>query len=855
MPPENPSEDRWPRNVLPPLPIDAVLAPLVESLKTHSTVVLQAPAGAGKTSRVPLALLDSPLDIRGQIVLLQPRRLAARAAAARLADERGCRLGAEIGYQVRFDRQATSATRVLAVTDGIFVRMLEDDPLLESIGAVIFDEFHERSLNTDLALALVRKVQTEVRPELRIVVMSATLAAEPVARYLGECPIVRSEGRLFPVAVEYLRYPLQTALPPAVAAAISQALDASPGDVLAFLPGVGEIRQTARALEGLAEAGNLDIRQLYGDLPLAEQQAVLLPGQRRKVVLSTNVAETSLTIEGVTAVVDSGLARVQRVDPGLGLNRLEIERISRASAEQRAGRAGRTAPGVCFRLWTEREQHALAEHDTPEILRVDLAAAVLELLCWGENDPAAFGWYEPPPAQAVEQAMALLRRLGALKERRMTPLGRQMARLPVHPRIARMLVEGHRHGQLARVALAAALLSERDPFRRSRDEPCRHVSDSDVLDRLGALEAFERSGRRDGAAGRLDSAPARFILKARDQFRRLAEQECGRAGSVKIDPDEAVGRSLLAGFSDRIARRREPGSQRAVMLGGRGVRLAKSSAVTQAELFVCVEIEEVGGSEAWVRQASAVERSWLDAEQLSVGVDVEFDPLRERVVALRRTRLEDLVLSEAPTSLPPGHDASELLAREAAARLDRSLRLDEAADRLLARIRCLREWLPELELPDFGTEPLRAILPSLCIGRQSFDELRKAPAVDAIKAMLTPVQLQALNREAPERLEVPSGSFLPLVYEPGKPPVLAVRIQEVFGWRQTPRIARGRAAVLLHLLAPNMRPQQITGDLESFWRNGYPEVRKELKRRYPKHAWPEDPWTATATRRTVQRGK
>jgi len=855
MPPESPIENRWSRNTLPPLPIDAVLAPLVESLKTHPCVVLQAPAGAGKTSRVPLAMLDPSLAIAGQIVLLQPRRLAARAAAARLADERGCPLGGEIGYQVRFDRQATQATRVLAVTDGIFVRMLQDDPFLESIGAVIFDEFHERSLNTDLALAMVRKVQAEVRPELKIVVMSATLAAEPIARYLGNCPIIRSEGRLYPVSVEYLRFPLHGPLPQATAQAIEQALEASSGDVLAFLPGVGEIRQTAHALEGLAEASNLEIRQLYGDLPLADQQAVLLPGKRRKIVLSTNVAETSLTIEGVTAVVDSGLARLQRVDPNLGLNRLETARISRASAEQRTGRAGRTAPGVCFRLWTEREQHGLAEHEAPEIRRVDLAGPVLELLCWGENDPAAFGWYEPPPEQAVEQALALLHRLGAVKGRSITALGRQMARLPVHPRIARLLVEGRRYGQLARVALDAALLSERDPFRRSREEPSRHISDSDVLDRLTALEAFERSGRRDSEAGRLESGPARFILKARDQFRRLAEQEAGRGGSAKIDADETVGRSLLAAFSDRLARRREPGGQRAVMVGGRGVRLAKSSAVTQAELFVCVDLQEVGGAEALVRQASAVERIWLDEEQLTATIDVEFDPGRERVVALRRTRLEDLVLNEAPTSLPPGYDSSELLAREAAARLDRSLRLDEAADKLLARIRCLREWLPELELPDFGEEPLRAILPTLCIGRQSFDELRKAPVVDAIKVMLTPFQMQALDREAPERLEVPSGSFLPLGYEPGKPPVLAVRIQEVFGWRETPRIARGRVAVLLHLLGPNLRPQQITGDLESFWRNGYPVVRKELKRRYPKHAWPEDPWTAAATRRTTQRGK
>ncbi|HXT58434.1 MAG TPA: ATP-dependent helicase HrpB [Pirellulales bacterium] len=855
MPEPKPIENGPRSRPLPPLPIDVVLAPLVEALSTNACAVLQAPAGAGKTSRVPLAMLDASLAGAGQIVLLQPRRLAARAAAARLAAERGCRLGSEIGYQVRFDRQASAATRVLAVTDGIFVRMLQDDPLLESIGAVIFDEFHERSLNTDLALAMVRRVQTEVRPELKIVVMSATLQAEPIARYLGGCPVVRSEGRLFPVAVEYLRYASQGPLPQAAAQAVERALTDSSGDILAFLPGVAEIRKTADLLAGLAATADLEIRQLYGDLPLDEQQAVLQPAARRKVVLSTNVAETSLTIEGITAVVDSGLARVLRLDPALGLNRLETVRISRASADQRAGRAGRTAPGLCLRLWTERDQRGLAEHETPEILRVDLSGPVLELLGWGERDLAGFGWYEPPPPQAIEQALALLRRLGAIDQRGITDLGRQMARLPVHPRIGRLLLEGRRTGRLSRLALAGALLSERNPFRQARDEPCSHASDSDILDRLSALEAFERSGRRESEVGRLESGAGRFILRARDQLRRIVEQEAPQEKHAETDPDEAVGRALLAAFPDRLARRREPGGDRAIMIGGRGVRLAKQSAVTQAELFVCVDLEEIGKPEALVRQASAVERSWLEAGRLATTIDVEFDAVRERVVAIRRTRVEDLVLDEAITGLPAGYDASELLAHEAAARLDRSLRLDESAEAFLARVRCLRQWIPELDLPDFGDDPLRTILPTLCIGRQSFDELRRAPALAAVKAMLTLLQLQALDREAPERLQVPSGSLLPLRYEAGQPPVLAVRIQELFGWRETPRIARGRVAVLLHLLGPNMRPQQVTGDLDSFWRNAYPLVRKELKRRYPKHAWPEDPWTAVATRGAARRGK
>ncbi|HVX62231.1 MAG TPA: ATP-dependent helicase HrpB [Pirellulales bacterium] len=835
-----------PQRDLPPLPIDDVLPKLVAALDQRSAVVLQAPAGAGKTTRAPLAILDAGLAGAGQIVLLQPRRLAARAAAARLAEECNSRLGEEVGYHVRFDRKASAATRILAVTDGIFVRMLADDPFLESIGAVLFDEFHERSLNTDLALAMVRRVQAEVRPELKIVVMSATLAAEPIANYLDDCPIVRSEGRLYPVCVHYQRHDVRSDVPIAVAQAVKHALEETGGDVLAFLPGVGEIRRTAQELEPLAAALPLDVRQLYGDLPLEEQQAVLMPGKRRKVVLSTNVAETSLTIEGVTGVVDSGLARVMRSDPALGLNRLETVRISRASADQRAGRAGRTAPGVCFRLWTEREQQALRDHESSEIERVDLAGPALELLCWGETDLLNFGWYEPPPPQAIEQALTLLRRLGAVDNRGVTSLGKQMGRLPVHPRIARMLLEGSRHGQLSRLALAAALLSERDPFRRPRDVPCHHVSDSDVLDRVAALEAFERCGRRDSELGRIESGAARFLLRARDQLQRLVEPDKSGRQPERVSADEAVSRSILAAFPDRLARRREASGPRALMIGGRGVRLARQSAVAKAPLFVCVDLEEIGKSEALVRQASAVERDWLPEDRLTVSVDVEFDPGRERIIAWRRTRWEDLVLEETITNVPADFDASEILAREAALRFDRSLRLDESAGEFLARVQCLRQWMPELDLPDFGEDPLRAILPTLCIGRQSFEELRRAPVLAAIKTMLTPQQLQSVEREAPERLRVPSGKQLPLRYEPGQPPVLAARIQELFGWRETPRIAGGRVAVLLHLLGPNMRPQQITGDLDSFWRNGYPVVRKELRRRYPKHAWPEDPFSASA---------
>jgi len=830
---------------LPPLPIDAVLAELLSSLAAQPAVVLQAPAGAGKTTRVPPAILDAGLAAFGQVVVLQPRRLAARAAAARIAAERGGRLGDEIGYQVRFERQAGRPTRILAVTDGVFVRMLADDPFLEDIGVVVFDEFHERSVHTDLALAMARRVQLEVRPELKIVVMSATLAPEPIAAWLGDCPIVRSQGRTFPVEVRYLPHSPQGPIAPLVARGVETLLGETGGHVLAFLPGVAEIRQAERELLRGGRIDDADLMPLYADLPLDEQQAVLEPGRRRKIVLATNVAETSLTIEGVTAVVDSGLARVLRSDAALGIDRLETTRISRASADQRCGRAGRTSPGICLRLWSEREQAGLRDFESPEIARVDLAGPVLELLCWGETDLEHFGWYEVPPASSIEQSLRLLRRLGACGQSGATELGRRMSRLPVHPRLARALIEGHARGQGPRVALACALLSDRDPFRGGRHDESRHTSPSDILDRVAALEAFDRSGTRHSDVGQLDAAAASAVLRSRKQLVRLLSDMPARAVSRGEPADEVVLRSLFAAFADRLARRREPHSPRAVMLGGRGVRLSRASAVRDAPLFVCVSLSETGKSESLVPLASAVERDWLPAESVHVSVDVEFDRSRERVVAVRRTRLDDLVLDEAMTSLPGDVDPAPLLAAAAAEQLERTLSLDEEASSFVARIRFLRQWMPELDLPDLGDNPLRRLLPWLAMGRQSFEELRRAPVVPALEAMLTGPQLAALQREAPERLRVPSGRMVPLRYEPGQPPILAVKIQEMFGLHDTPRVAGGRVPVLLHLLAPNMRPQQVTADLASFWKNAYPIVRKELKRRYSKHAWPEDPLAAS----------
>jgi ATP-dependent helicase HrpB len=830
-----------------PLPIDPVLPEVVAELRRQSNLVLRAPTGAGKTTRVPPALLDAGLADGGRIIMLEPRRLAARAAARRMADERDGRLGDEIGYQVRFDRQCGPNTRILVVTPGILIRLLHDDPFLESTRVVIFDEFHERGLDSDLALGMVRLVQQTVRPELRIVVMSATLAVESVSGYLGDCPIIVSEGRSYPVEIIHEARPERQPWPLAVAQAVERTLERTPGDLLVFLSGLQEIRQTSRHLEPLAAERDLAVLPLHGELPAEQQDAALMPQTRRKVVLATNVAETSVTVEGVTGVVDSGLARMLVFDPRIGLDRLQLTPISRASAEQRAGRAGRTQPGICVRLWSAGAHRSRPEQTEPEIRRVDLAGAVLQLLCLGETDVLRFPWLEPPREAVVAQALALLRRLGAVGENGVTELGRAMARLPVHPRLARLLIEGQRFGQPRRVALAAALLAERDPFARSLDEPFaagpRHATTSDVLDRLEALEEFERSGRTVTARGSLHRAAAHFVLRARDQLLRSLRSPRQRHTHSK---DEVVLRSLLTAFPDRVARRREAGSRRGVMVGGRGVRLAPSSGVLDAEFFLCIDVD-AGQTETLVRQASAIDRDWLPAEHMSTAIEVAFDSQTERVAAKRRVRFADLVIEETEAPLPDGEATSGVLAAAAAEHLERVIPPDDTPAGLYrTRVRCLREWIPELQLPPLDDAELREVLLWLCNSCRSFADLRKADWLQALQNRLNHIQRQAVEREAPERLLVPSGSRIALRYELGRPPILGVRIQELFGWTHTPRLGSGRVPVLLHLLAPNYRPQQVTDDLASFWANTYPQVRKDLRARYPKHAWPEDPWTATA---------
>ena len=862
------------------LPIDVVLPDLVAALKTANCVVLRAPAGAGKTTRVPPALLMAGLagsktarKTNGQIVMLEPRRIAARTAARRMAFECGERVGQSVGYRVRFEESVSRDTRILVVTEGVLLRRLQDDPFLEDIEIVVFDEFHERRLDSDLALAMVRRVQQTVRPELRIVVMSATLDPTAIAKYLGDCPIVESEGRLHPVRIDYLRPGDLRAgerqhMTDLATRGIETVLQQTTGDVLVFLPGVGEIMKTRTELEPLSRRHNLEVLPLFGDMTPEEQDRVLSPCDRRKIVLSTNVAETSVTIEGVTAVVDTGLARQMNFDADVGLDRLELTPISKASTDQRAGRAGRTQPGVCLRLWEESAQRRRPDFDAAELHRVDLSSAVLRLFAWGETDIAAFPWFESPPPESIDHAVKLLRLLGAIDEAGITSLGQMIVQLPVAPRIGRLLVEAFRLGQPDRAALMAAMLSERDPFLRgpSADRAYRgagnqsggirttsiHRSRSDVLDRLHAVEDFLSTGQTNSPCGEINRNAVRTLTQVAKQLGSSLHGECDRqfaraasASSMSEDAsDEVLLRALVAGFPDRVARRRDVTSDKGLMVGGRGVKLGPKSAVQKSPLFLCVDIDGAG-IEATVRQASEVHREWLPQAQVRSGEELFFHPTQKQVVARRRVAFADLILEESPTAITDREAAAEVLFDAAKGQLESVIPSDDDAfSNFLARVRCLKQWMPDLPLPAFDESTMLEVLHELCHGRRSFADLKSAPWLSTLQSKMDYALVQTIEREAPERITVPTGSRMRLTYEEGRPPVLAVRIQEIFGMKVTPRIAGGRVPVLLHLLAPNMRPQQVTDDLASFWANMYEDVRKELKRRYPKHSWPEDPLTA-----------
>jgi ATP-dependent helicase HrpB len=838
------------------LPIDSMLPDVLATVRSARSLVLVAPPGSGKTTRVPPALLRAGIlsERNPSIVLLQPRRVAARAAAQRIADENGWSVGREVGYQIRFEKKIGLNTRLKVETEGILNRQLVADPFLEGVGAVILDEFHERSLHTDLAMALLKEVRETVREELILIVMSATLDAGPVARFLGDCPIIEAKGRTFPVEITY-RPTLKPAAAESVAAAVEETLKDGneSGHVLVFLPGAEEIRRAAWMLESLAARENLLVMPLHGSLPGEEQDRALRPSERRKVILATNVAETSLTIDGVTTVIDSGLARFASDDPARGLNRLELGRISRASAAQRAGRAGRTAPGRCLRLWSEREQRGMIENDPPEVARVDLAATVLTLHAWGATDPARFDWFESPPIQRLAAAERLLGLLGALdEEKKLTPLGRRLLAVPTHPRIARLLLAAAEEGHARAGAALAAILSEPDFVRLDPGSAQRGSSDLLArLDRLNEAEArrFAPLLRERG----IDPNAARRVARARDDLARSTRHIHTHQES---EPDEeTMLRWVLLAYPDRVVRRR--GSElTGVMVGGRGVRLDGSSIVREEEFFLALDPREDrrgagAATEAKVRLASAIRVEWLEElfpDALRRARTARFDEERQRAIGVSSVWYRDLLIREdRQASLTPA-EASAALAEALAANALAFVHTDEAAAAWLARLAFVRKAFPEADWPalDDDETALAEIVADACAGKRTVDEARAVPLVPLLRARLEYVQSRTLDEMAPEALAVPSGNRIRLIYEPGRPPVLAVRLQELFGLAETPRVAGGRVPVLLHLLGPNYRPVQVTDDLASFWASTYFQVRKDLRARYPRHAWPDDPHIARA---------
>ncbi len=832
------------------LPIEPSLPAICGALRASAALVLQAPPGAGKTTRVPLALLEEPWLAGQTILLLGPRRLAARAAAARMADLLGESIGQTVGYRIRFDSRVSRQTRIEVLTEGILTRRLQRDPALEGVGLVIFDEFHERGLHADLALALCLDSQRGLREDLRVLVMSATLDGAAVARLLGDAPIIASAGQAHPVTRHYLpRDPdgLDLAI---VVRAVLDALDRDSGDLLVFLPGSGEIRQVLRRLEAESARTDLLVVPLYGDLPDADQQRAIQPDPdgRRKIVLTTPIAETSLTIEGVGIVIDSGWTRVPRFDPRSGLTRLETVRVSADAAEQRAGRAGRLGPGVCYRLWNEATQQRLRPHRNPEMLDADLAPLALELAQWGVADAATLAWLDPPPPGALAQACDLLTDLEALDEQgRITPTGRELAELPAHPRLAHLLRRGAALGLGDLAADLAALLEERDLLRGE------HAFGGDVTARLDALRAFRRDGREGARRRGADPTACARADRAARRWRQLLQLAGNREAPLE---STAVGLLLALAYPDRVARRRDGGGERYLLANGRGARLATGDPLLNRDWLVAAQLD-AGASEGRIWLAAPVDPADLTrhlAARIRTVREVGWDERQAAVVARRERRLGALVIDGGPLT-----DADPEALRRAMLAGVRQLGLDslpwtaELQD-WRARIASLRHWFPEEGWPDLSDAGLAAHLDGWLgpwlDGVTRREHLQRLDLAAALHGLVDGRGRARLNELAPTHLLVPSGSRIRLRYSPGEPPVLAVKLQELFGLADTPRIAEGRIPVTLHLLSPAQRPIQVTQDLRGFWECTYAEVKKELKGRYPKHPWPDDPWTATPTRRT-----
>lgn len=825
------------------LPIESVLPALRAELGRNANVVLQAPPGAGKTTRVPLALLEEPWLVGQRVIMLEPRRLAARNVAAWMADRLGQAVGETVGYRIHLDTRVSAKTRIEIVTEGVLVRMLQADAALDGVGLVIFDEFHERNLHADVGLALCLDVQQGLRAELRLLVMSATLDTAAVSTLLGDAPVLTCAGRAFPVTTHYFPATAER-IDQAVADAVVQALREEAGSVLAFLPGGGEIRQAAALLRERLADSRVTVLPLYGELPREAQEQAIAPAApgTRKVVLATSIAETSLTIEGVRVVIDSGWSRVPRFDPRAAMTRLATVRVSQASADQRRGRAGRIEPGVCYRLWPEAAQRTLPPHSVPEILEADLAPLALELARWGVEDPRRLSWIDPPPAAAYAQARGLLTALGALDAHgRITAHGHAMAELGAHPRLAHMMLRARDADLGVAGCRLAALLAERDIVKGT-------LRDSDMRIRLEALDLTRREGPVDRAA-------ATRVLKAA----RLWQQRLGIA-EAKGDAQSA-GVLLAWAYPDRIAQRRPGFAPRYRLASGRGAVLAETDSLAREPYLVAADLD-AGEREARIFLAAPIAEDAIEAACAATITSLEFvvwDEAEQAVAARRQRRLGELVLREERLAAADPHAVITALLQGLRARGIDALPWTAATRNWQARVLLLRRMgVPHpIVWPDVSDVALAAryedwLAPFLS-GITRIADLQRLDLGATLTALLTWQQRQALDELTPTHVVVPSGSRLPLDYTHGEVPVLAVRLQEMFGLPDTPRIAGGALPLMLHLLSPAHRPVQVTRDLASFWRSAYHEVKKDLKGRYPKHYWPDDPLQAQPTHRAKPR--
>ena len=848
------------------LPIYELEQEIIDAVRTGSRLILQAPTGSGKSTQVPQILLEHGLAGDGEIVVLQPRRLATRMLAARVAYERGGRLGDEVGYQIRLDKVASRRTRIRFVTEGVLLRQMLADPQLRGVSAVVFDEFHERHLHGDITLARALDLQEQHRPDLRVIVMSATLEVSALESYLAPARLLTSRGRTFPVAMEYLaRSAGDTPVWQLAAEELERVAQRTAGDVLVFMPGAYEINRTIQAIRESRAGKEFMILPLHGELPVREQDAAVARYERRKVIVSTNVAETSLTIEGVRVVIDSGLARLARFDPYRGINTLFVERISRASAEQRAGRAGRTAPGHCVRLWTEREHSDRAVQELPEVRRLDLAEVVLTLKASGVEDVARFRWLEAPDVRSLGRAETLLTDLGALTPgaaqnepsgpgtSHITELGRRMLAFPAHPRYARMLLAAGELGCVPAIALVAALTQGRSLLRRaegkqmqeSRDEVLGESAASDFLLLMRAQRFAEQNNFDPQRCRPLGINPlvAREAAALTEQFLRIARDE--RLPIETRDTSvEALQRCVLAGFPDQVAMRVDTGTLRCQLVHHRRGVLARDSAVHGAPLLVASEVREIEGKDAerqvLLTLATAIEETWL-AELFPGAVlettEVSFDSAQRRVVARRIVTFRDLVLRAKESPEVPLDRAAAILAEQVAAGTCVLKHWDDAVEQWVTRLNLLADHFPDWQLPRLTREDRLILFEQICHGATSYREIKERAVWPVVKSWVSPAQQKLIEDYAPERIDLPNGRRARIVYADGAAPTVAVRIQDLYGVEGDLKIAGGRITLVIQVLAPNHRPIQVTQHLGNFWKESYPRLKQELQRKYPKHEW------------------